>query len=96
MNHLDDAAVDALVEALSGRCRVEAYRDAVTVNVVGRNARLLLAELGDTRAFFEKHRLLMMSHSAADRSVSFLVEAAGADELARVLHRALVLGEGAS
>jgi diaminopimelate decarboxylase/aspartate kinase len=96
VNHLDDVAVDALVEALSSLCRVEAYRDAVTVNVVGRNARLALADLGDTRAFFEEHRLLMMSHSAADRSVSFLVQAEGADELARVLHRTLVLGEGSA
>jgi diaminopimelate decarboxylase/aspartate kinase len=94
MNHLDEPAVDALVATLSSLCEVEVYRDAVTVNVVGRHARLVLAELGDTRGFFERHRLLMMSHSAADRSVSFQVEAEGADELARLLHRALVLGEG--
>ncbi len=37
----------------------------------------------------------MMSHSAADRSVSLLVEKTGADELARLLHAALVLGEEA-
>lgn len=95
MNHLDDPAVDALVNTLSALCEVEAYRDAATVNVVGRDARLMLAELGDTKRFFEGQRLLMMSHSAADRSVSFLVEAASADELARLLHRRLVLNEDA-
>ena len=94
MNHLDEASVDALVDTLSSLCQVESYLDAVTVNVVGRHARLVLGELGDTRQFFARHRLLMMSHSAADRSVSFLVESDGADELARLLHRTLVLGEG--
>jgi diaminopimelate decarboxylase/aspartate kinase len=95
MNHLDDPAVDALVDTLASLCEVETYRDAVTVNVVGRDARLVLAELGDTKSYFARQRLLMMSHSAADRSVSFLVEAGRAEALARLLHRRLVLRRGA-
>jgi diaminopimelate decarboxylase/aspartate kinase len=94
-NHLDGSGIDALVDALSGMCRVEVFHDCVAVHVVGRNARLALPGLAVTRAFFERHPLLMMSHSAADRSVSLLVEKTGADELARLLHAALVLGEEA-
>ena len=58
-------------------------------------ARLALHGLAATRPFFEERRLLMMSHSAADRSVSLLVEREGADRLAHILHAELVVGEGA-
>lgn len=89
-NHLESRDVDALVQALEPLCRVSAFRDCVNVSLVGRDARLSLHGLQVTRDFFTRRPLLMMSHSAADRSVSLLVEADGAAELAGLLHETLV------
>lgn len=94
-NHLERDGAEALAAALGSLCRVEAFHDCVGVHLVGRDARLALDGLAVTRTFFETHRLLMMSHSAADRSVSLLVDRAGADELARLLHARLVVGRAA-
>ncbi len=91
-NHLEPEGVAELVAALQPLCSVEAFPGCVGVNLVGRDARLALHGLAGTRAFFQEHRLLMMSHSAADRCVSLLVEAEGAAALARLLHSTLVLG----
>lgn len=89
-NHLEDEDVRALVGALEAYCEVQTFPDSVCVSVVGRNARLALHGLASAQKFFEHHRLLMMSHSAADRSISLLVDREGATELARMLHRELV------
>jgi len=92
-NHLDAAGRAALVDDLSSLCQVTPFPDCVCVSVVGRDARLAIPDLAATGAFLAGHRLLMLSHSAADRSVSFLVDAAAAPELARTLHAALVVGK---
>ncbi|MEM1412317.1 MAG: bifunctional aspartate kinase/diaminopimelate decarboxylase, partial [Pseudomonadota bacterium] len=96
VNHLDADGVDELVSALEPLCTVEAFNHCVCVSLVGRDARLALHGLAATQAFFRRHRLLMMSHSAADRSVSLLVDRAGADELARILHAELVVRDQVS
>ncbi len=89
-NHLDRDGAEALIERLSPLCHVKAFPDCTCVSVVGQDVRLELQGLAATRPFFEAHALHMMSHSAADRSVSLLVAAEAAQELAHCLHEALV------
>lgn len=89
-NHLDHDAIGVLVERLAPLCRVEAFHNCTCVSVVGQDVRLELNGLAATRSFFETHALHMMSHSATDRSISLLVAADAAQDLAHCLHRTLV------
>lgn len=93
-NHLDEAAVAELVAALAPLCEVKTFRDCSCVSVVGRDVRLSLHGLGATADFFARQPLHMMSHSAADRSVSLLVPRPAAAELVHCLHEALVVQAG--
>jgi diaminopimelate decarboxylase/aspartate kinase len=89
-NLLDDTAINELVTALQCLCRVQLFSECSCVNLVGRGARLALARLGCTQAFFREQRLLMASLSANDLSLSLLVESAGATQLAQLLHRQFI------
>jgi aspartokinase len=89
-NDLDDATLERLVADLEPLCRVEAFPDCSCVNLVGRGARRALPALAAAREFFEHSPLLMASQSANDMSISLLVRAEDAVELAGLLHRELV------
>ncbi len=90
-NHLDADGIAELIERLAPLCQVESFHDCTCVSVVGQDVRLELQGLAATRSFFAKHPLYMMSHSAADRSVSLLVPREAARELAHCLHEVLVV-----
>lgn len=90
-NHLDQDGIVALIGRLSPMCQVEAFHDCTCVSVVGQDVRLALQGLAATRSFFVEHPLHMMSHSAADRSVSLLVADEAAHKLAHRLHEVLVV-----
>lgn len=90
-NHLDEVRLGALRDALAPVCRVQLFADCTCVNLVGRGARLALAELACLRDFLAAHPLLMTSQSANDLSISLLVAAKDADELMALLHQALVV-----
>ncbi len=92
-NPLDEAALADLAQALSTICEVQLMADCCCVSVVGRAARTALSGLQAAEVFFQQHALHMMSQSANDLSISLLVDRAGAQDLARLLHKALVAPE---
>jgi len=89
-NHLGDAELDDLSEDLGSRCKVTLFRDCVCVNLVGRGARTALSRLQNVMAYFEDHRLLMVSQSANDLCLSLLVESGDHELLLESAHRALI------
>jgi diaminopimelate decarboxylase/aspartate kinase len=91
-NHLDRHLVTAMSEKLSRRCRLRLYPNCSCVNLVGRGVRTVLADLGDSARSFQEWPLLMLSLSANDMCLSFLVQAGQANALLHELHERLVVG----
>ena len=85
-NHLDDAGVTRLVDALREGSRVTVYPRAATVNLVGRGVRRALSRFNALDDWLANHPVLMVSLSANDRGLSILVPEDAADELERRLH----------
>jgi diaminopimelate decarboxylase/aspartate kinase len=93
INHLDETALQSLVERLSLRCRVTTHADCSCINLVGRGARLGLERLGSGSALFRDRPLLMLSKSANDLCISLLVEASHANLLMEQIHTAVITAD---
>lgn len=91
-NHLERAVLEVLSERLSARCRLRLYPDSSCVNLVGRGVRTVLAGLGHAADSFREWPLLMLSLSANDMCLSFLVHPGHAGELVHALHEEVVIG----
>lgn len=92
-NHLDDETLDQLAGRLRKRCAVTVYPQCSGINLVGRGARVALADLDSGSGFFAEHPLLMLSQSANDLCISLLLRSIDAEELLEILHRVLI-GKG--
>jgi len=92
-NVLDAVLLERLAEGLRERCAVTVYPECSAINLVGRGARVALAELDPNAAFFAHHRLLMLSQSANDLCTSIVVMAQDAQALLESLHASLI-GKG--
>ena len=89
-NQIDDESLAHLAEILRERCSVTVHPRCSTINLVGRGARVALAELDSGSRFFIDHPLLMLSQSANDLCISILLHSSHADELFGILHEALI------
>lgn len=89
-NHLDDATLDKLAAGLRKRCAVTVYPQCSGINLVGRGARVALADIDSESGFFAEHPLLMLSQSANDLCISILTRSEDAEELLKILHEALI------
>jgi diaminopimelate decarboxylase/aspartate kinase len=92
-NHLDESAMDVLIQELRGQCTVQVHTHCVCINLVGSSVRTALARLESTMNFFQDHPLLMLSQSANDLCLSFLIDAADHETLLRNAHQALIPGD---
>ena len=92
-NQLDDVTIEQLAERLRERCAVTIYPQCSGINLVGRGARVALADLDPESGFFAEHPLLMLSQSANDLCISMLLRSGDAEELLKILHQALI-GKG--
>jgi diaminopimelate decarboxylase/aspartate kinase len=90
VNHLDEPALNAMAQQLRQRCRVSLYPECSCINLVGRGARRALEHVGSAASVFRDRRLLMMSQSANDLSISLLVETDHASLLVDRMHTALI------
>lgn len=89
-NTLDEEVLSALVEALSGLCRVQVIGPCASVSLVGRNIRAILHRLGDAFDLFEEQRIYLVSQAANDLNFTFVVDENQADRLVGQLHELLV------
>jgi bifunctional diaminopimelate decarboxylase / aspartate kinase len=85
----DAEAVAGLVAELSQHAEVRLLQGCASVSVVGRGIRRILHRLGPALSAFEERRVHLVSQSASDLNLTFVVDGAEAERLVRRLHQLL-------
>ncbi|MCH8862550.1 MAG: bifunctional aspartate kinase/diaminopimelate decarboxylase [Proteobacteria bacterium] len=93
VNSLDPGALDRLRQKLESRCRVRIMDRTAVVCLIGSKIRALLHEIGPALQVFEEHPIYLVSQSASDLNLSFVVDEDRAEQLANKLH-ATLMGQG--
>ena len=89
-NSLDQLTLDRLMAELSKLCRVQLIGPCASVSLVGRAIRGILHQLGDAFELFADQRIYMVSQSANDLNLTFVVDEGQGDRLAQELHDLLI------
>ncbi|MEM9403556.1 MAG: bifunctional aspartate kinase/diaminopimelate decarboxylase [Pseudomonadota bacterium] len=93
---LTDDVRDALAADLSRYCRVRMIDDCTAVSLVGRKIRTILPRLAPALEVFEEERIHLMSQSANDLNLTFVVDKAQGTRLVRKLHASIIRKRGGS
>lgn len=80
----------ALVVALEDICRVRIIGDCSAVSLVGRKIRTILPRLAPALEVFEEERIHLMSQSANDLNLSFVVDREQGHRLVDKLHSSII------
>ena len=86
----------ALLGDLQRLCRVRAIRDCSAVSLVGRKIRTILPRLAPALEVFEEEKIHLMSQSANDLNLSFVVDQGQGPKLVRKLHASIIRKTGGS
>jgi diaminopimelate decarboxylase/aspartate kinase len=89
-NTLDQGTLERLMGELSQLCRVQLIGPCASVSLVGRAIRGILHQLGDAFELFADQRIYMVSQSANDLNLTFVVDEGQGDRLAQELHDLLI------
>ncbi|MCC5794181.1 MAG: bifunctional aspartate kinase/diaminopimelate decarboxylase [Chromatiales bacterium] len=90
INSVDAAVLGQLRHRLERLCRVSIIQGVEVVSLVGRKIRATLHEIGPALEAFQEHRIHLVSQSASDLNLSFVVEEGQAGRLIQKLHAQLV------
>ncbi len=90
-NALDRGALDRLRGLLESHCRVKIIERTAVVCLIGAKIRAMLHEIGPALKVFEEHPIYMISQSASDLNLSFVVDEDRAAQLANQLHANLIV-----
>ncbi len=90
VNPLEPAILDELRVRLERLCRVSILQGVEVVSLVGQKIRGALHEIGPALEAFQEYRIHLVSQSATDLNLSFVVEGGQAQRLIQRLHAALV------
>ena len=88
--------LDALVSDLLGFCRVSVIENCSAVSLVGRKIRTILPRLAPALEVFEEERIHLMSQSANDLNLTFVVDREQGTRLVRKLHDSIIRKRGGS
>ena len=91
---LADDTERALLSDLQLLCRVRAIRDCSAVSLVGRKIRTILPRLAPALEVFEEEKIHLMSQSANDLNLSFVVTQGQGPRLVRKLHASIIRKTG--
>ncbi|RAL20981.1 bifunctional aspartate kinase/diaminopimelate decarboxylase [Lujinxingia litoralis] len=91
-NALDPAALARLQRDLGRTCKARIVEGCAVVSLVGRQVRSILSQLAPALNVFEEQQIYLVSQSASDLNLSFVVDEAQADRLVSRLHQ-LLFGE---
>ncbi len=90
VNVIDAATLEKLQTRLERMCRVRIIENAEVVSLVGQKIRATLHEIGPALEAFQEYRIHLISQSASDLNLSFVVETGQATRLIQRLHETLV------
>ncbi len=90
VNPMDANLLAELQARLERLCRVSIIRGVEVVSLVGQKIRAALHEIGPALEAFEEHKIHLVSQSATDLNLSFVVEEGQAPRLIQKLHGTLV------
>jgi diaminopimelate decarboxylase/aspartate kinase len=90
VNPIDAGLLAELQCRLERLCRVTVIEGVEVVSLVGQKIRAALHEIGPALEAFEEHRIHLVSQSATDLNLSFVVEEGQAARLIQKLHGTLV------
>ena len=91
---LADDTQRALLSDLRLLCRVRAITDCSAVSLVGRKIRTILPRLAPALEVFEEEKIHLMSQSANDLNLSFVVTQGQGPRLVRKLHASIIRKSG--
>jgi bifunctional diaminopimelate decarboxylase / aspartate kinase len=84
---LDGAPFQGLLQALDSHSKVQVFAECSVVSIVGRRLRKSLAELGRVFDVLEGYDVLLLSESAEDLNLSFVLEQKNADAVVARMHK---------
>jgi len=90
VNPIDAGLLNELEARLERLCRVSIIEGVEIVSLVGQKIRAALHEIGPALEAFEEHKIHLVSQSATDLNLSFVVEEGQAARLIQKLHGTLV------
>jgi diaminopimelate decarboxylase/aspartate kinase len=90
INALTEGTLTQLRQDLEKICRVKIINSTAVVSLVGAKIRALLYEIGPALEVFEEYPIYMVSQSASDLNLSFVVDEGQADQLVKKLHANLI------
>ncbi len=93
---LDEITSDALIRDLGNLCRVRLIARCSAVSLVGRKIRTILPRLAPALEVFEEEKIHLMSQSANDLNLSFVVDEEQGPRLIRKLHASIIRKVGGS
>jgi diaminopimelate decarboxylase/aspartate kinase len=85
-NALEPAAISGLLEDLSAFCAPSVVAPASSLSLVGRGIRAILHELGPVLEVFEELKVYLLTQSANDLNLTFVVDEEQSERLVRQLH----------
>ena len=91
---LDGETFAALVERLESLGRVRVVHPCAVISIVGRKVRAVLHELGPALEEFKERPVHLVSDSAEDRNISFVVDEGAAPALVARIHERLFSAQG--
>lgn len=83
---LEGAPFRQLLDELNAHSKVEVFEECSVVSVVGRGLRKALAELGHVFEVLEGYDVLLLSESAEDLNLSFVLQQKNADDIVARMH----------
>ncbi len=93
---LDRETQAALLEKLAPLCGVTMIEDCAAISLVGRKIRTFLPKIAPALAVFEEERIHLMSQSANDLNLSFVVDTQQGERLVNKLHTSMIRKSGGS
>uniref|UniRef100_K3XAP2 Aspartokinase n=1 Tax=Globisporangium ultimum (strain ATCC 200006 / CBS 805.95 / DAOM BR144) TaxID=431595 RepID=K3XAP2_GLOUD len=84
---VDGAPFKLLLEELDANAKVQVFEECSVVSIVGRRLRKSLAELGRVFEVLEGYDVLLLSESAEDLNLSFVLQQKNADEIVARMHK---------
>lgn len=95
-NLLDETVLSRLLAGLAPFCEPRVIAQAASLSLVGRGIRAILHELGPVMEAFEELKVHLLTQSASDLNLTFVVDEEQSERLIRQLHGLLFARKGES